>query len=204
MHDYGVYAWKKGKQRMPNEEKHKKKITEPLSISDLIQNLPTLIKSITALGNKQQHLINDWFRVWSIYLDFENKFDPKRLIYYKRGDVIHAHFGYNVGNEFGGVHYAVVVENNNNITNGLVTVVPISSLEEGKTKDDLHKTEVYLGKIIGDVECFAMPMQIRSISKLRIIRPKRKSDNITALNNDCLDKIDDQIRYTFTKQKINT
>jgi len=184
---------------MPDDFKHKKKIPVSLNIPEFVDNLTMLIKSIASLDNKQQHLINDWIGVWSKYIDFESKFDPKRLVYYKRGDIVHAHFGYNIGNELGGAHYAVVVENNNNITNGLVTVVPISSLEAGKTEADLHKTEVYLGKIIGDIECFAMPTQIRSISKLRIIKPKHRNDGKITLSGNFLDKIDEQIKLTFTK-----
>ena len=184
---------------MSNSSKHKKNITDPLNVSVFINNLTLLIKSISSLGNKQQHLINDWLGVWSRYIDFESTFDPKRLVYYKRGDIVHAHFGYNIGNELGGTHFAVVVENNNNIKNGLVTLVPISSLEAGKTETDLHKTEVFLGKIIGNTECFAMPTQIRPISKLRIIKPKHKNDGKKTLSGDLLDKIDEQIKLIFTK-----
>jgi len=184
---------------MSNHIKHKKKITVSLNIPDFVNNLTILINSITSLDNKKQYLINDWLGVWSTYIAFESKFDPKRLVYYKRGDIIHAHFGYNVGNELGGTHYAVVVENNNNNASGILTVVPISSLEEGKTKNDLYKTEVYLGKIIGNTECFAMPTHIRPISKLRIIKPKRKNDGKITLPSDLLDKIDEQIKLSFTK-----
>ena len=184
---------------MPNGLKHKKNITEPVDVSTFVKNLTRLIKSIASLDKKQQHQINDWLGVWSKYIDFESTFDPKRLVYYKRGDIVHAHFGYNIGDELGGARYAVVVENNNNIANGLVTVVPISSLEAGKTEDDLHRTEVYLGKIIGGTECFAMPAQIRSISKLRIIKPKYRSDGKITLSGNMLDKIDEQIKLIFTK-----
>ena len=185
---------------MSNNPKHKKIITDSLDASELAKTLTMLTESIASLDKKQQSLLNDWLNIWSKYLTLENNFDSKRLVYYKRGDIVLANFGYNVGSEFGGSHYAVVVENNNNIANTLVTVVPISSLEAEKSKDDLHKTEVFLGKIIGsDIECFAMPIQIRPISKLRIIKPKHKSDGKFKLSGELLDKIDEQIKLIFTK-----
>ena len=189
---------------MPDKPKHKKIITDSFAATELAETLTMLTESIASLDTKQQHMVNDWLNIWSKYLLFENTFDSKRLVYYRRGDIVLAHFGYNVGSEFGGSHYAVVVENNNNISNTLVTVVPISSLEADKTKDDLHKTEVFLGKIIGaDIECFAMPIQIRPISKLRIIKPKHKSDGKITVPGELLDKIDEQIKIIFTKPKID-
>ena len=186
---------------MSDGTKHKKAITAPLGADELMDALAALTKSIMSLDYKQQHIINDWMVTWSKYIAFENTFDPRRLIYYKRGDIVLAHFGYNVGNELGGVHYAVVVESDNNLTSGIVTVVPLSSLEDGRAEDDLHKSEVYLGKIIDGVDCYAMPLQMRPISKLRIIKPKHKSHGKTTIPGKLLDKIDEQIRRIFTKQK---
>ena len=185
---------------MSDNSKHKKDITESLSSNNLAENLGILVKSIMEQGYKQQHIISQWLKIWSNYLLFENKFNPKQMIYYKRGDIVLAHFGYNVGNELGGIHYAVVIEKNNNISNGIVTVIPLSSLEAGKTKNDLHNSEVFLGKVIGNVDCYAMPLQIRPISKLRIIKPKHKGHGKTTVSGELLDKIDNQIRRIFTKQ----
>ena len=186
---------------MSDSAKHKKAITEPLRADVLIDTLAALTKSIMRLDNKQQHIVNDWLVTWSKYLDFEGTFDPRRLVYYKRGDIVLAHFGYNVGNELGGVHYAIVVECDNNLTSGIVTVVPLSSLEDGKTENDLHKSEICLGRIIGDVDCYAMPLQMRPISKLRIIKPKHKAHGKMTVSGKLLNKIDEQLQRNFTKQK---
>ena len=167
---------------------------DPLDIS-----LATFKAAIKRQPAKQQHMLEEWLDTWSQYLIFEGTFDPKRLIYYKRGDIVLAHFGYNVGNELGGVHYAIVVENDNNIASGIVTVVPISSLETGKTAADLHISEVFLGKLIGGMDSFAMPLQMRPISKLRIIKPKKKSHGKLTITGALLDNIDEKIRQLFTK-----
>ena len=180
------------------QECKKKIVIQPLKDSIDVA-LDTLKSSIITLPTKQQNILKEWLEIWSKYLDFENTFDPKRLIYYKRGDIVLVQFGYNVGNELCGVHYAVVVEKNNNHTRGLVTVVPLSSLDDDKTEDDLHKSEVFLGQIIGDVDCYAIPLQIRTVSKLRIIKPKYKKHGKITINSELLDKIDVKIKSIFTK-----
>ncbi len=153
------------------------------------------------LAPKQQHIITDWLMVWSKYLTFERSFEPSRLVYYKRGDIVHVHLGYNTGCEQGGTHYAVVVENNNSKTNGGIVIIPISSLEKGKSINNLHHSEVYLGKIIpdSDRESYAMPMQIRCISKLRIIKPRLKDDKHIKLKGQQMDLLDEKVKELFTK-----
>ena len=178
--------------------KHKIVVTEPLEPNELKKTLKDVAQNILSLEYKQQHILNEWLQVWSKYLSFESKFDSRRLVYYKRGDVVLAHFGYNVGNELGGVHYAVVVERDNNRLSGIVMVVPISSLEAGKTESDLHKSEVFLGQLIDGVEGFAMPLQMRPISKLRIIKPKNKNHGKIIVPGKLLDKIDAKIKLIFT------
>ncbi|MDR0221059.1 MAG: type II toxin-antitoxin system PemK/MazF family toxin [Lachnospiraceae bacterium] len=165
----------------------------------LEKSLAAFEQSITSLGGKQQRIMGEWLEVWGRYIAYEKTFDPKRLVRYKRGDVVHAHFGYNVGSEIGGAHYAVVVENGNDLSSGIVTVVPISSLEAGKA---LHKSEVPLGKLIGGVDCYAMPLQIRTISKLRIIKPKRNADGKTKVSGASLDLIDELDKENVHKSKI--
>ena len=132
---------------------------------------------------------------------FEKSFVPAKLKYYKRGDIVLAHFGFNVGSELGGTHYAVVVENDNNNASNTLVVVPLSSLADGKTESDLHRSEVYLGNVLPDSDklSYAMPLQIRVISKLRIIKPETNKDNQYRLNGSLLQKIDDKVNELFTK-----
>jgi mRNA-degrading endonuclease toxin of MazEF toxin-antitoxin module len=184
-----------------DNQKHKKVVTGPMSEKALVATMSNLAKVILTLDHKQQHIISEWMTTWGQYLAFEKSFEPQRLIYYKRGDVVLAHLGYNVGSEQGGIRYAVVVENKNNKTDGVVVVVPISSLEDGRAIEDLHRTEVFLGKLIDGVDCYAKPLQIRPISKLRIIKPKYKEHKKTVVSGGLLDKIDEQIKLSFTKQE---
>jgi len=185
-----------------DKQKHKKVVKNPINEKTLDATMSSLVKVIMTLDYKQQQIINDWLKTWCQYLSFEKTFEPRRLVYYKRGDIVLVHLGYNVGSEQGGVRYAVVVENKNNKTDGVVVIVPISSLEDGRAKEDLHRTEVFLGKLIDNVDCYAKPLQIRPISKLRIIKPKYKEHEKVILSGKLLNKIDEQIKLNFTKQEI--
>jgi mRNA-degrading endonuclease toxin of MazEF toxin-antitoxin module len=187
---------------MPASPKHKRKETNPLSSDELEAMLDALTKSILSLNGKQQHIIKEWLETWGTYITAECSFDPKKLMYYKRGDVVLVRLGYNIGNELGGTRYAIVVECNNSKSSGIVSVVPLSTLEAGKTPSDLHKSEVFLGKVIDDKDCFAMPLQMRPVSKLRIITPRFPHNRKITVSGNLLDLIDKKIELLFTKQGL--
>lgn len=90
---------------------------------------------------KKANLISYWLESFSNYVAFEEKFDSTKLLRYKRGSVIRLNFGFNIGNEMGGLHYAVVVENSNARNSNVITVVPLSS-SNGK---NIHPRSVDLG-----------------------------------------------------------
>ncbi len=181
--------------------KHKRDDVANLTREELDNTLSVVEKMIKDLPPKQQHIMSEWLMVWSKYMAFEKTFQPEKLRYYKRGEIVLAHFGFNTGSELGGPHYAVIVEKNNNNKNNTVVVVPLSSLDTGKSKKDLHHSEVYLGKILpgSDKESYAMPAQIRAVSKLRIIKPKTPVDFVYKITSEQLQQIDDKIKALYTK-----
>lgn len=75
----------------------------------------------------------------------EDSFLPETLIRYQRGMIIQAHFGFKVGSEQGGLHYSLVVENNNALRNPVVMVIPLRSLKDGEQPESINDTEVFLG-----------------------------------------------------------
>ena len=119
---------------------------------EVIQNKKKSIKSLNSLLEdyinsgkeellKKANLISYWIRTYTEYIRFENDFDSRRLINYSRGDVIRVNFGFNVGSEMGGLHFAVVLDNDSKHRTNVVTVIPLSSTN-GKT---IHEREVDLG-----------------------------------------------------------
>lgn len=91
---------------------------------------------------KKASLLSYWLENFSDYVKEENNFQPKELISYKRGDVIKVNFGFNVGSEHGGLHYAIVLDNNNLHSSPVITVVPLSS----GTATTTYKRDVFLGQ----------------------------------------------------------
>jgi mRNA-degrading endonuclease toxin of MazEF toxin-antitoxin module len=165
--------------------------------------LETLKVQVSRIPPKQQSIFEQWLHTWSTYIKNEREFDPTRLRTYKRGEIVHLHLGYNVGSEEGGPRYAVVVENDNARRSKVVVIVPLSTLENNQSKDSLHHSEVYLGKIIpgSDKESYALPLHIRGISKMRIIKPRRDEHGVYKISPEKLTEIDDKIKILFTHKK---
>ena len=160
------------------------------------------LQAIKHKDEKRQAILATWIQTWSSYLDHEDSFSPDRLIPYKRGMIIHVNMGFNLGSETGGTRYALVIENNNNPKNNTLVVIPISSMSKGKTEKDLHRSEVFLGNVIpgSSAESYAKVLQIRAISKLRIIKPKRKADGVIRIDANKLTEIDKKIIECFVKK----
>lgn len=111
------------------------------SITKLDAIITTGIDSEDTNKYKKSALITYWINDFSNYLNWESSFDPKRLKRYERGDVIKVNFGFNIGSEQGGMHYAIVIDAKNAINNGTITVIPLSSK---KNKKPIHPSDVDL------------------------------------------------------------
>lgn len=81
---------------------------------------------------KKANLLSYWFEDFSKYNLNEENFNPKLLKKYKRGSIIKANLGFNVGNEEGGLHYCIVLDKNNALSSGTLTVIPLTSIKENK------------------------------------------------------------------------
>lgn len=169
------------------------------------QVLDDLKRIVLEMDSERRRKFVEWLEVQNRYLRWEQGFDSKKLRKYSRGEIVRAHFGFNTGAEFGGMHYAVVVENNAKSA-GSVMVIPLSSMKEGDTEADVNQNEVYLGTITGlnKKKSFAVVSQMRPISKLRIYKPRIQSDSVLTLSPDQLDKLDLKVGIRFTKLKFDS
>ncbi len=100
------------------------------------------IQTDISKANKFLYWIEDYVR----FLSYENKFDPKKLRRYKRGEIVKAHLGYNIGSEEGGLHYCIVLDSENHLSSPTLTVIPLTSVKEDKDCENLKKGEVFLGQ----------------------------------------------------------
>lgn len=170
------------------------------SIINMNKQLMNLQKVIENMGEKRGNIFINWLETQNKYLVWEEKFDPAYLRAYKRSEIVLANFGFNVGAEYGGMHYAVVVRDSSK-NNPNVNVVPLSSLEEGEAEADTHKDRVFLGVIQGlnEKNAVAIPDQLRPVSKLRIHKPRKAKDSVFKLTTEQMDSMDEKVRKLYTK-----
>ena len=123
-------------------------------------------------------------------------FSPMNLVRYQLGDVIYVDFGFNVGSELRGPHWAVVIERNSR-ANPCVIVVPFGSRKPSPDGSPRPRRsgEVFLGDIGLGGSTVAKVDQIRVISKQRIIRPRHRSQQAHALCACQLRLLDEALRH---------
>lgn len=123
---------------------------------DVIRNKKDAIKSLNKMLEyfindssekhlKKANLISYWIKDYARMISFEEKFDPTKNISYKRGNIVKLDFGFNIGSEYGGLHYGVVLDNKNARNSPVLTVIPLTSI---KVKKEIHENSVDLGNEI--------------------------------------------------------
>ncbi len=103
-------------------------------VSDAICETTNLLNelkdSVDQKLKKRASLLAYWLKTYIHFVRAEDSFLPQSVPRLKRGQIVHVDFGYRVGKEFGGLHYAVVIDNRNDLKSNIVTVVPLMSLKE--------------------------------------------------------------------------
>ena len=94
---------------------------------------------------KKANLISYWIKDYTRFINFEESFEPTKNISYKRGNIVKLNFGFNIGSEYGGLHYGVVLDNHNSHNSPVVTVIPLTSVKADKA---IHSNSVGLGSEI--------------------------------------------------------
>lgn len=117
------------------------KLHKQLTITKLNNYIDGLISNDISKANKFCYWLGDYVK----FLNYEAEFNAKKLKRYKRGDVIKAHLGFNIGSEEGGLHYCIVLDKNNDLSSPIVTVIPLTSVKNDNRIRHLRKDEVFLG-----------------------------------------------------------
>lgn len=107
--------------------------------------LESFINDPTGIHLKKANLLSYWIKDYVRMISFEEKFNPKRNIAYKRGNIVKIDFGFNIGAEYGGLHYGIVLDNKNDHSSPVITVIPLTSARENRM---LHPNSVDLGNDI--------------------------------------------------------
>ncbi len=106
--------------------------------------LTSLIENVSDDDSGKADKLSYWLSDYKKYIDYETRFSPASLKRYKRGDVIKVNLGFNIGREFGGLHYAIVLDKNNSIYDHTLLVVPLTSVKPYKDLSHLRKDELLL------------------------------------------------------------
>lgn len=105
-----------------------------------------LLQRMDDEGNKRSDKITQWIENWVKYLKIEQVFNPRSIQALKRGSIVYADFGFNVGREYGGLHYAIVLNKTDARSNHLLHVLPLTSVKETTDISNLK----YFQFLIGD------------------------------------------------------
>lgn len=92
----------------------------------------SFLKHINLEEYKTSHLLAYWINDYANYHDEERTFDTTKLITFKRGRIIKANLGFNIGHELGGLHYCIVLDKHDNPRNGTLNVIPLTSKKDKK------------------------------------------------------------------------
>ena len=171
---------------------------------------------------KRAMLLGYWIKTYIHYWKNEDSFSPQSVYRLKRGSVVFVEFGYRVRRELGGRHFAVVIDANNALNGDTVTVVPLSSKKESWTENlyEISLEKGFYEKIqeniaVGKAQSstfhaerlkagsIAKVGQIITISKMRILAPRKKTDPLfgVRLASQDMCKIDRRLEelYFFHK-----
>ncbi|WP_198002996.1 type II toxin-antitoxin system PemK/MazF family toxin [Selenomonas sp. FOBRC9] len=193
-------------------------------IADALQPLRDFLNDCLSSNdtreNKRASLLSYWIKNYIQMLRHER---PQSYRRFQRGDVVKVDFGFRIGSEHGGLHYAVILNSNDSRRAPVVTVVPLTSLKSEEQRNSLHFGEIDLGDQLIQklrskltqsptpalqrevdrlkIGSIALTNQIVTISKVRITDPVRGSSPLSGirLDSDAMEKIDTVLRaFLFT------
>lgn len=132
------------------------------AVEKLDTYITNLIASVDPAVRAKADKLSFWIKDYVKFLSFEPQFKANSYKRYKRGDVIKIHLGYNIGSEEGGLHYAVVLENNNSVHSPTITILPLTSAKPHLDVNNLGKGRVNIGNEIFTSLCAKVSAQLKS------------------------------------------
>ena len=129
--------------------------------------------------------ISYWILDWMTYLEREVNFSPNKMLKYKRGSIVKVHLGFNVGSEEGGLHYAIVIDANNDLNNPVFTIIPLTSVKPHTDVERLGKNQLFIGSEIYE----------KLTQKLTKILEKLSNVQLPEATEDELDKFQEELAY---------
>ena len=148
-----------------------------LYTAQVIQELEDYLNSLVKHGepkDKRADKIDQWIESWTKYLKREQEFNPRSLPLFKRGSVIVVDLGFNVGSEYGGIHYAIVLNKRDSRRNHLLHILPLTSIKE---QTDLENLKYYQLSLSDEIH------------RLLIQKANKGLQTINEKRNSCINEI---------------
>ena len=188
---------------------HKDKSLNRLNVS--------FLKHIELEEYKKSELLAYWIYDYAIYHDEEKTFNIAKSGVYSRGDVIKVNLGFNIGNELGGLHYCVVLNKYDNMRNGALNVIPLTSRKDEKKYDSssvnigkelynifqekIKKEKQKLNQILNELDKIGnIPISIKKMIEKEENYIEKMEEEISKMKKDSIALIN-QIT-TISKQRI--
>ena len=177
-------------------------------------------KQIKNSGHEKFKNLDKWLKKESNIFQKEITYVPTNFMKYKKGTIVKVDFGLNIGAELSNVHFAITMDNNDNIYKETISVIPLTS-KPGKNKTDLGSLifDEFINKMNKEIKTinnekdlkeikdlileydkykkltFANISQFRCISKNRILYPLNKYDLIgkSRVSKNVLDKVTQEL-----------
>lgn len=169
---------------------------EELEKTNKIDEACNRYKKVFISKHPKFNKLDNWLEKESIIFDSEIK-NSKNPKYYKyqQGQILKIDFGVNIGTELSHTHFAIVLNDDDNIKADNITVIPITSKKGYK--------RIPLGYILNNLysnsskystnKSYAMLTQIKTISKKRVL-PNSK---IYVCDKIILNKLNKAIKSYF-------
>ena len=126
--------------------------------------------------------ISFWILDWINYLDREENFSPNKMLKYKRGSIVKVHLGFNVGSEEGGLHYAIVIDADNDLSNPVFTVIPLTSVKPHTDLDKLGKNQIFIGNEIYEKLTNKLKKLLSKLSSIQL--PEATEEELAKFQNE--------------------
>ena len=140
---------------------------------------------------KKSHLLAYWIHDYAKYHDDERTFDTSKMISFKRGCIIKANLGFNIGHELGGLHYCIVLDKFDNPRNGTLNIIPLTSKKAKK----YPRSSVDLGNEIYNT--------LNNLYSKEIQKLSNKYKDIWSLSTEKVKKFTYDFEYVKKNKKRN-
>ncbi|HDC8318336.1 TPA: type II toxin-antitoxin system PemK/MazF family toxin [Staphylococcus aureus] len=173
-----------------------------------INKAVSIYKQLYNTDNKKFKFLPNWLETTSYWFNMEhNNNINKKYKKFSRGSIIYLDFGINIGHEFSGRHFGIVLNKNDSPYNSLVTVVPLRSKNKKHylpLQNIVFKTSLsILNKTVDNIE---FDLDVINHVIFTVIEIINKNNLQNTLEQNTIDYLDDfaiKTRFPTEREVIN-